>query len=180
MEGAKIEDILLVKRAIKVDRDSFEQLINIYFDRLYKEAYLRCKYEEDAKEIVQETIYKAYRNIKTLKEPQYFKTWISRILINVANDYLRKNGMIELAHDENSYITKVHNDNNIDIKIDLYNAIDELEDKYKDVIILKYIEDLKLEEISTILDRPVNTIKTHLRKAVKDMKNLLKEGYIND
>ncbi|MDO4925246.1 MAG: sigma-70 family RNA polymerase sigma factor [Turicibacter sp.] len=175
-----MEDILLVKRAIKGDRDSFEQLINIYFDRLYKEAYLRCKYEEDAKEIVQETIYKAYRNIKTLKEPQYFKTWISRILINVANDYLRKNGMIELTHDENSYITKVHNDNNIDVKIDLYNAIDELEDKYKDVIILKYIEDLKLEEISTILDRPVNTIKTHLRKAVKDMKNLLKEGYIND
>lgn len=175
-----MEDILLVKRAINGDRDSFEELINIYFDRLYKEAYLRCKYEEDAKEIVQETIYKAYRNIKTLKEPQYFKTWISRILINVANDYLRKNGMIELTHDENSYITKVHNDNNIDVKIDLYNAIDELEDKYKDVIILKYIEDLKLEEISTILDRPVNTIKTHLRKAVKDMKNLLKEGYIND
>lgn len=175
-----MEDILLVKRAINGDRDSFEQLINIYFDRLYKEAYLRCKYEEDAKEIVQETIYKAYRNIKTLKEPQYFKTWISRILINVANDYLRKNGMIELTHDENIYITKVHNDNNIDVKIDLYNAIDELEDKYKDVIILKYIEDLKLEEISTILDRPVNTIKTHLRKAVKDMKNLLKEGYIND
>ena len=175
-----MEDILLVKRAINGDRDSFEELINIYFDRLYKEAYLRCKYEEDAKEIVQETIYKAYRNIKTLKEPQYFKTWISRILINVANDYLRKNGMIELTHDENSYITKVHNDNNIDVKIDLYNAIDELEDKYKDVIILKYIEDLKLEEISTILDRPVNTIKTHLRKAIKDMKNLLKEGYIND
>ena len=175
-----MEDILLVKRAIKGDRDSFEELINIYFDRLYKEAYLRCKYEEDAKEIVQETVYKAYRNIKTLKEPQYFKTWISRILINVANDYLRKNGMIELSHDENSYITKVHNDDNIDVKIDLYNAIDELEDKYKDVIILKYIDDLKLEEISTILDRPVNTIKTHLRKAIKDMKNLLKEGYIND
>lgn len=175
-----MEDILLVKRAIKGDRESFEKLIDMYFDRLYKEAYLRCKYEEDAKEIVQETIYKAYRNIHKLKEPQYFKTWLSRILINVANDYIRKNGMIELNHSENDFVSEVHKDDNIEIKIDLYNAIDELEDKYKDAIILRYIEDLKVEEISTILDRPVNTIKTHLRKAIKDMKNLLKEGYFND
>ena len=175
-----MEEILLVKKAIKGDRNSFEELINIYFDRLYKEAYLRCKYEDDAKEIVQETIYKAYKSINTLKEPKYFKTWISKILINVANDYLRKNGVVDLNHKEEDYICEVHNDNNVEVKIDLYNAIDELEDKYKDAIILRYINDLKLEEISIILDRPVNTIKTHLRKAIKDMKNLLKEGYIND
>ncbi|WP_434798992.1 sigma-70 family RNA polymerase sigma factor [Terrisporobacter vanillatitrophus] len=175
-----MEDILLVKRAIKGSREAFEDLINMYFDRLYKEAYLRCKHEEDAKEIVQETIYKAYRNIKSLKEPKYFKTWLSKILINVSNDYMRKNGMIELEHDENDYVKKVHNHDQIEIKIDLYNALDELEDKYKDVIILRYIEDLKIEDISQILERPVNTIKTHIRKAIKDMKNLLKEDYIND
>lgn len=175
-----MEDILLVKRAIKDDREAFEDLINMYFDRLYKEAYLRCKHEEDAKEIVQETIYKAYRNIKSLKEPKYFKTWLSKILINVSNDYMRKNGMIELEHDENDYVKKVHNHDQIEIKIDLYNAMDELEDKYKDVIILRYIEDLKIEDISKILERPVNTIKTHIRKAIKDMKNLLKEDYVND
>lgn len=175
-----MEDILLVKKAIKGDREAFEDLINMYFDRLYKEAYLRCKHEEDAKEIVQETIYKAYRNIKSLKEPKYFKTWLSKILINVSNDYMRKNGMIELEHDENNYVKKVHNDDQIEIKMDLYNAMDELEDKYKDVIILRYIEDLKIEDISEILERPVNTIKTHIRKAIKDMKNLLKEDYIND
>lgn len=175
-----MEDILLVKRAIKGDRKAFEDLINIYFDRLYKEAYLRCKHEEDAKEIVQETIYKAYKSIKNLKEPKYFKTWLSRILINVANDYMRENGMIDLEHEAIDYIKEVHKDNQIEIKIDLYNAIDELEDKYKDVIIMRYVDDLKIEEISKILERPVNTIKTHIRKAIKDMKNLLKEDYIND
>lgn len=175
-----MEEILLVKRAIKGDRAAFENLINMYFDRLYKEAYLRCKYEEDAKEIVQETIYKAYKNIKSLKEPKYFKTWLSKILINVSNDYMSKHGMIELQHDENDYIKEVHKDDKVEIKIDLYNAIDELEDKYKDVIILRYLEDLKVEEISQILERPVNTIKTHIRKAIRDMKNLLKEDYIND
>nr|WP_288564471.1 sigma-70 family RNA polymerase sigma factor [uncultured Romboutsia sp.] len=175
-----MEDVLLVKRAIKGDRQAFENLMDIYFDRLCREAYIRCKYEEDVKEIVQETIYKAYRNIRSLKEPQYFKTWLSRILINVANDYLRNKGMVDLELDETSYVKEVVIEDKIEIKIDLYNAIDELEDKYKDAVILRYIDDLKIEDISKILDRPVNTIKTHLRKALKDMKKMLKEGYFNE
>lgn len=175
-----MEEVFLVKRATKGDRQSFEKLMDIYFDRLCREAYIRCKYEEDVKEIVQETIYKAYRNIRSLKEPQYFKTWLSRILINVANDYLRNKGMVDLELDETSYVKEVVIEDKIDIKIDLYNAIDELEDKYKDAVILRYIDDLKIEDISKILDRPVNTIKTHLRKALKDMKKMLKEGYFNE
>lgn len=175
-----MEEIVLVKMAIKGDRNAFEQLIDIYSDRLYREAYLRCKHEDDAKEIIQETIYKAYRSIGSLKEPKYFKTWISRILINVSNDYLSKVGMVDLEHDENAYVKEIEVNDKIETKIDLYNAIDELEDKYKDAIILRYIHDLKIEEVSKVLDRPVNTIKTHLRKAILDMKNLLKEGYAND
>lgn len=172
-----MEEILLVKKAIKGDDDAFEKLIDKYFDRLYKEAYLKCKHEKDAEEVVQETIYKAYMNIKTLRKPQYFKTWISKILINVCNDYLRKVGIVDLGHEESDYVKEIVVDDKIEIKIDLYNAMDELEDKYKDAIILKYIEDLKVEEISKILDRTINTIKTHLRKGLKDMKRLLKEGY---
>ena len=145
-----------------------------------REAYIRCKDEDDVKEIVQETIYKAYRNIRNLKEPQYFKTWLSKILINVANDYLRKKGMVDLELDKTSYIKEVVTEDKVEIKIDLYNAIDELEDKYKDVVILRYFDDLKIEEISKRLDRPINTIKTHLRKALKDMKKMLKEGYFNE
>lgn len=175
-----MEEVFLVKRATKGDRQAFEKLMDIYFDRLCREAYIRCKYEEDVKEIVQETIYKAYRNIRSLKEPQYFKTWLSRILINVANDYLRNKGMVDLELDETSYVKEVVIEDKIEIKIDLYNAIDELEDKYKDAVILRYIDDLKIEDISKILDCPVNTIKTHLRKALKDMKKMLKEGYFNE
>ena len=175
-----MEEVFLVKRATQGDRQAFEKLMDIYFDRLCRDAYIRCKYEEDVKEIVQETIYKAYRNIRSLKEPQYFKTWLSRILINVANDYLRNKGMVDLELDETSYVKEVVIEDKIEIKIDLYNAIDELEDKYKDAVILRYIDDLKIEDISKLLDRPVNTIKTHLRKALKDMKKMLKEGYFNE
>ena len=88
--------------------------------------------------------------------------------------------MVDLQHAEEAFIKEAIIDDKIEIKIDLFNAIDELEDKYKDAIILRYIEDLKIEEVSKILDRPINTIKTHLRKAIRDMKNLLKEGYENE
>ena len=47
-----MEEVFLVKRATKGDRHAFEKLMDIYFDRLCREAYIRCKYEEDVKEIV--------------------------------------------------------------------------------------------------------------------------------
>ncbi len=175
-----MKEIILVNNAIKGDRKSFEILIDMYFERLYKEAYLRCKHDDDAREIIQETIYKAYKNIHTLKEPKYFKTWISRILINVANDFLKKNGIVDLEHDESKFKKEVVIEDKVEIKIDLYNAIDELEDKYKDAIILRYIQDLKIEEVAQILERPVNTVKTHLKRAIEQMKGLLKEGYENE
>ncbi|MCR8744786.1 sigma-70 family RNA polymerase sigma factor [Romboutsia lituseburensis] len=170
-----MEDIVTVKRAINGDRQSFENLIDKYSDRLYREAYIRCKYEEDVKEIIQETIYKAYKNIHTLNDPKYFKRWISKILINECNDFLCKHGMIDLEHSKNSYIKEFIIGDMIDTKINLYNAIDELENKYKDVIILRYIERLKLEEISNILEITINEIKINLKKGILDMKKLLKE-----
>ena len=88
--------------------------------------------------------------------------------------------MVDLELDKTSYIKEVVTEDKVEIKIDLYNAIDELEDKYKDLVILRYFDDLKIEEISKRLDRPINTIKTHLRKALKDMKKMLKEGYFNE
>lgn len=175
-----MEDIVTVKRAIKGDRDAFEQLIEVNMNYLYNEAYLRTKYEDDAKEVVQETVYKAFRGIKKLRQPEYFKTWITRILINVSNDFFKRNGIIDLEHDEEAFVKDVVVDDQREIKIDLYNAIDELEGKYKDAIILRYIHDMKVEEVANTLNCPVNTIKTHIRKAISDMKNLLKEGYKND
>lgn len=175
-----MEDIVTVKRAIKGDRYAFESLIEKYSDLLYREAYIRCKYNEDTKEIIKETIYKAHKNIYTLNNPQFFKGWISKILINECNDYLNKYGMIDLEHEEGDYVKEIVADHTVEIKVDLYNAIDELENKYKDAIILRYIENLKIEEISNVLDCPINTIKNYLEKGISDMKKLLRNEYENE
>lgn len=175
-----MEDIVTVKRAINGDKKAFSQLIKDNKSYMYNVAYLHTKYEEDAKEVVQETVYRAYKNIRKLRDPKKFKSWLIRILINTSNDILSKYGMIDLEHDESSFIKEHIENENIEIKIDLYNAIDELDDKYKNIIILRYYEDLKVEDVAKQLDCPVNTAKTRISKALKVMKKLLKEGYIND
>ena len=170
----------LVRQAQRGDDQAFVELIEENKQTMYKVAVGILRNDSDAADAIQESILTCYERMTELKKPQYFKTWLSRILINVANDYLRNKGMVDLELDETSYVKEVVIEDKIEIKIDLYNAIDELEDKYKDAVILRYIDDLKIEDISKILDRPVNTIKTHLRKALKDMKKMLKEGYFNE
>lgn len=61
-------------------------------------------------------------------------------------------------------------------KLDLYKAIDLLKPKYKTVIILKYFDDMKIEDISYVLDVPINTVKSHLKRAKESLSDILKEG----
>ena len=77
--------------------------------------------------------------------------------------------------DENSII---YSEKSISIeeKLDLYDAIDLLKPKYKTVIILKYFDDMKIEDISYVLNTPENTVKSHLKRAKESLSSILKEG----
>lgn len=78
-----------VKLAINQDEKAFEYLMNISKEGLYRIAFAYAKNEQDALDILQETVYKAYISIYKLKEPKYFKTWISKILINNAINFIK-------------------------------------------------------------------------------------------
>lgn len=80
----------LVKRAIKGDEEAFLELMHSYQEALYRTAISYVKNEEDALEAVQEVTYRAYRSIKTVKEPAYFKTWLIRIMMNYCLDVLKR------------------------------------------------------------------------------------------
>ena len=152
----KSTEIELVKASIKGDSISFTELMKLHKVSLYKIAYSYVKDEQKALDIIQDTTYKGLLNIKNLKNPEFFKTWITRILINVSIDYTK----------------------NEDEKVDLYDAIDKLRDKYKMVIILKYFNDMTDEQISNNMDIPINTVKSHLRRAKEELKQFLKEDYL--
>lgn len=167
-------EIELAKASIKGDCEAFTELMKIHKVSLYKIAYSYVKNEQKALDIIQDTTYKGLLNIKKLNNPEFFKTWITRILINVSIDYTKNDDKVVYLDEgiplvENSdYIT-------IDEKVDLYDAIDKLRDKYKMVIILKYFNDMTDEQISNNMDIPINTVKSHLRRAKEELKQILKE-----
>lgn len=172
-------EITLVNKAKKGDPESFTELYNIYKVYLYKIAYSYVKDENKALDILQECAYRGFLNIAKIKKPIFFKTWITRILINVAIDYLKKDSKIIYLNND---IPMASSKEKISIeeKIDLYNAIDTLREKYKTVIILKYFNNMSIQDISYIMGIPINTVKSHLRRAKEELNNTLKEGYLDE
>lgn len=176
----KIDDeTRLIKKSIAGDKQCFSELIKRHKIYLYKTAYSYTKNEEDALEIIQECTYRAMINIGKLKKPSYFKTWITRIVINCSLDLINKGNTICSLNDEEK-IAVMDTNISLEEKLDLYNAIDLLRDNYKTVIILKYFNDMTIENISKVMEIPENTVKTYLKRAKDSLSKILREDYLNE
>jgi RNA polymerase sigma-70 factor, ECF subfamily len=162
-----------VKKARRGNDKAFQDLVEAEKNKLYRMAYLYVKNENDAIDIVHETIYKAYISIKKLKEPDYFSTWLSKILINTALDFIKKNKKV-IPFEE---IDRYESSEELPIAdhLDLVDAIDRLEEKYKTVIILRYYKSLHIKEIAEMLDCPEGTVKTNLHRAINKLRIDLRE-----
>lgn len=148
------------------DKEAFVKLMYERKDILYKTAYIYVKNKEDGLDIVSETVYRAYTSIKKLKNPQFFNTYITRILINCAVDVLKKKKVF-VSGSEGVLLNKAIEDKDIEGNIDLYRAVDLLNDKYRTVIVLKYFRDMTFEDISEVMKCPIGTVKTYLHRALK-------------
>ncbi|PAQ13841.1 RNA polymerase subunit sigma-70 [Bacillaceae bacterium SAOS 7] len=135
----------------------------------YRTAYSYVKNKENALDIIQESIYKALHSIDKLTDIEAMKPWFYRILINTALDFIRKHKKMSYVENDILDLNASANDDHY-TDIDLQEALDELPSLYKTVIILKYFEGFKLEEIATILDENINTIKTRLYTGLKKLR----------
>lgn len=163
------------KQKHKEQEERFLSLINDNHDKLYKIAYSYVKNKEDALDIVQEAVYKGYVSYHKVKKPEYEKTWITKIVINTAIDFIRKNKKVVAMN--TSFIENVADSGigHIEERLAVEHALESLTEKQRAVIILKYFEDMKLDEIADILDAPVSTIKSILYRTLEKMKIDLKE-----
>lgn len=168
----KEDTIKLVKKAIKGNMSAYGELIAEYQVYLYKTAFLYVKNEADSLDAVQECVTRGMLGIEKLKEPQYFKTWITRILINCIRQDKKKAQPISL----DEYVEKGIENYLIEEKVDLYDAIDSLNDQYKTVVILFYFQELKIREISQILGIPEGSVKASLYRAKKQLRKWLTDG----
>ncbi|HWO75752.1 MAG TPA: sigma-70 family RNA polymerase sigma factor [Bacillus sp. (in: firmicutes)] len=161
----------LVKRAIKGDDGAFYELIQREKNKLYKIAILYLKNEDDAIEAVQEITYRAYCSISSLRKPQYFSTWIVRILINYCFSLLKERKRLSF-HDEMAQILGGKEDA---IYLDVYVALEKLEENQRNAITLKYLHQFKIREIADILECPDGTVKTWIHKGLETLRLELRD-----
>lgn len=138
-------------------------------ENYYRLAYSYAKNPEDALDIVQESIYKALSSLDSLEDPRVMKTWFYRILVNTSLDFLRKQKNV-CVMDEELLESHIPDEEYPYPDIDLRNALAELPPMYRSIIILRYFEDLKIEEVATILNVNTNTVKTRLYTALKKLR----------
>lgn len=145
-----------------------------YKENIYRLAFSYVKNTDDALDIVQESIYKSLSSKDSLKNPNYIKTWFYRIVVNTSMDLLRKQKKLVVVDDETLFSYDIGTIDNYP-NIDLQRALESLPDNYRSIIVLRYFEDLKIEEIAEILNENVNTVKTRLYKSLEKLRIEMKD-----
>ena len=145
-----------------------------YEQDIYKIAFVYVKNQNDALDVVQETAYRSFKTIKNLKEPKYFKTWLTKIAINCSLDILRKQKKVVQLKPELEENLSGDVNEDIDQEITVCDLIECLSEEEKSVVILRFYEGMTFKEVSETLDIPLGTAKTILYRALNKLRNNLK------
>ncbi|MCT2196004.1 RNA polymerase sigma factor SigW [Paenibacillus sp. p3-SID1389] len=171
-------DARLVKLARKGDQEAFAELVDLYKDKLYHLGYRMLSNRHEAEDVVQETFLRVHKHWNRYDDKQKFSTWIYRIATNLCIDRLRKrkpsyyldaemndqdglDGYTLIPGDERTPETEYLLS---ETQLTIHQAIEGLPAKYKSVIVLRYLQELSLQEISEVLDMPVTTVKTRVHR----------------
>ena len=157
-------------KTVSLQQKVEDQILDNY-EAMYRLAYSYVRNKEDALDIVQESVYKAIKNAGKVQQEAYIRTWIWRIVMNTAVDLIRsrknETGLEEAGETgkEDTYQD-----------FDTLEALKILEPREKAVIVLRFFEDQKLEDIARTLQENTNTVKTILYRSLKKLRVELTEG----
>lgn len=183
-------DALVNKRiaqVIKGDQDAFAEIVELYQHKLYQICYRMLGNKHEAEDIAQEAFMRAYVNIHTFDQKRKFSTWLYRIATNLCIDRIRKkkpdyhlDAEVRGAEGLNMYSSIANDDQlpedelvKMEVQERVQYEISRLPDKYRAAIVLKYIEELPLAEISEILDLPLGTVKTRIHRGREALRKQL-------
>jgi RNA polymerase sigma-70 factor (ECF subfamily) len=179
----------LAKLALGGDRRAFIDLVELYKDKIYHLAYRMLHNVQESEDIVQETFLRVYTNLHRYDETQKFSTWIYRIGTNLCIDRLRKrkpsyslDADVNESEGNDWYSMLSSPDLTPEGEVllsetqeQVRNAIDSLPEKYKATVILRYLHDMSLQEISDVLDMPVTTVKTRVHRGREFLRQKLEK-----
>ncbi|QIM69356.1 MULTISPECIES: RNA polymerase sigma factor RpoE [Basfia] len=174
----QLTDQALVERVQQGDKKAFNLLVSRYQNKV---AGLLTRYvsRNDIPDVVQESFIKAYRSIESFRGESAFYTWLYRIAVNTAKNYLTAQGRRPpnediLAEEAETYDvggnlrdvdTPEHEMLSAELKKVIFDTIDGLQEELKTAITLREMEGLSYEEIADIMDCPVGTVRSRIFRA---------------
>lgn len=188
-------DAALVKRAQAGEKRAFELLVNKYQRRILRLLGRILHNQSDVEDIAQETFLKAYRALPKFRNESAFYTWLYRIAVNTARNHISSKhnqvfvsdqmesqdgetfSLLDNLTDGETPETHLHNREIIEA---LQIALDELPEQLRQAIVLRELESLSYEEISTAMDCPVGTVRSRIFRAREAISERLKPLLGND
>jgi RNA polymerase sigma-70 factor (ECF subfamily) len=157
----------LIRKSQKGDWESFSQAVFSLKDQAYRIAYCYLYNENDSMDAVCDAMEKAYRKIKSLRQPQFFATWFIRIVINECKAHLKKKKLSSIS------INFASDSQNSEEIMDLKMALQSLAPIERVIIQMKYFFGYTFAEIAKAVDIPESTVKTKLYQTLKLLKSKL-------
>ncbi|MET3575180.1 sigma-70 family RNA polymerase sigma factor [Bhargavaea ullalensis] len=160
-----MDETELAGRAAKGDPDAFLLLMETHKAALYRTAFAFLKNEHASIEAVQEVTARAYRSVRRLKNPEFAKTWLTRIMINYCQDELKRKGRepsVDRLPDAGR--TDRHD------RLEIDEALQSLPDEARRLIHLKYFEEMKIREIAELEQIPEGTVKSRLYHSLRQLR----------
>lgn len=150
----------LVKRAQKGDADAFTQLMQSQMQNMYKTARAVLKNDADAADAIADTLLACWEKIGQLRKAEFFRTWMTKILLNKCKDILRKRKEIYLDGEVQEFPAETQEYN----RVEWLQVMKCLDEKYQLIMILYYVDGLTAAQISDVLQMPASTVRTRLAR----------------
>ncbi len=173
------EDAALIKRALKGDQKAFKRLRMKYYDAVYNAIYRMIHDKEEVTDLAQEAFIKAFTSLASFNEEYAFSTWLFKIATNNSIDYIRRKKLQTFSIDKP--IESKDSDYTFEIPDSTYeadselianqrkklldDAIASLPPRYRQVILLRHVEEKEYQEIAKLLKLPLGTVKAHIFRA---------------
>lgn len=168
-----IEIRRLVVKAMEHNSDAFTSLMQYFSKDMYRTAIAILMNDEDAADAIQDTILTCWEKLETLREVRFFKTWMTRILINKCYD-IKKQRIDKVSFEECEELVASECNQNEELSEILF----QLEERYRLPMMLFYGEGYKITEIAQMLNIPKSTVQTRLARGREKIATYFREGVI--
>lgn len=186
--GDRASDLALVRRVQQGDRSAFDLLVLKYQHKIVKLIMRYVRDPSEALDVAQEAFLKAYRAIRSFRGESAFYTWLYRIAINTAKNYIVAAGRkptyydLDLQDSDNSEVfaklkdidTPEHLALSEELRQTINKAIQDLPEDLRTAILLRELEGLSYEEIAQTMDCPVGTVRSRIFRAREAIDKQLK------